>query len=154
MFKQYGVHEKEQYCYILTCLFQRFILTETLNSGNILQCLILMFVRALLHMRREEKPTRCHLMVYCTYDMFNMFRELLCPSSGALGYTCVITAYGVLFLAAGCRGSGTGQQGVLPGRRMLHEVQNPSFWAHTLLPLFSMQIREVLCYVKNTTDFA
>ena len=25
------------------------------------------FVRASLHMRREEKPTRCHWMVYCTY---------------------------------------------------------------------------------------
>jgi len=25
-------------------------------------------------MRREEKPTRCHCMLYCTYDMGNMFR--------------------------------------------------------------------------------
>jgi len=36
-----------------------------------------------LHMRREENPTRCHWMVYCTYNMHNMFRALLCPSSGA-----------------------------------------------------------------------
>ena len=49
-----------------------------------------------------------------------MFRALLCPSSGALGYMCVIAACGVQCLAAGCRGSGAGQQGVRPGRGMLH----------------------------------
>ena len=63
-------------------------------------------------MRREEKPTRCHWMVYSTYNMLNMFRALLCPSSGARDYMCVITAYGVRclgcwllkvrFKAAGC----------------------------------------------------
>ena len=37
------------------------------------------FVRASLHMRREENPTRCHCMLYCTYDMLNMFRALMCP---------------------------------------------------------------------------
>ena len=57
-----------------------------------------MFVRASLHMRREEKPTRCHWMVYCTYNMLNMFQELLCPSSGARDYMRVITAYGVRYL--------------------------------------------------------
>ena len=72
-------------------------------------------------MRREEKPTRCHCMLYCTYDMLNMFQELLCPSSGALDYMCVIAAYGVQCLAAGCWGSGTGQQGVRPGRWKLHD---------------------------------
>jgi len=54
------------------------------------------FVRASLHMRREEKPTRCHWMVYCTYNMLNMFRIFLCKSSGDPDYMCVITAYGVL----------------------------------------------------------
>ena len=46
-------------------------------------------------MRREEEiiPTRCHCMLYCTYDKLNMFRALLCPSSGALDYMCVVTAY-------------------------------------------------------------
>jgi len=44
---------------------------------------------------REEKPTRCHSMVYCTYNMLSMFRALLCPSSGAQDYMCIITAYGV-----------------------------------------------------------
>jgi len=46
-------------------------------------------------MRREEKPTRCHWMLYCPYDMLNMFRALPCTSSGALYYMCVIAAYGV-----------------------------------------------------------
>ena len=45
-----------------------------------------------------------------------MFRALLCPSSGARDYTrmCVITAYGVQWLVAGCRGSGTEQQAMRP----------------------------------------
>jgi len=34
-------------------------------------------------------------MIYCTCSLLNMFRELICPSSGARDYTCVITAYGV-----------------------------------------------------------
>ena len=42
-------------------------------------------------------------MLYCTYDMLNMFRALLCPSSGARDLLCVITAYGVQCLVAGCR---------------------------------------------------
>ena len=53
-----------------------------------------------IHMRREEKPTRCHWMVYYTYNRLNMFRALLCPSSGARDYMCIITAYGVRCL--GC----------------------------------------------------
>ena len=45
----------------------------------------------------EEKPTRCYSMVYCTYNLLDMFRALtrICPSSGARDYTCIITAYGV-----------------------------------------------------------
>ena len=54
-----------------------------------------------------------------------MFRALLCPSSGALDYRYAIAAYGVQCLAAGCRGSGAGQQGVRPGSGMLHDVQHP-----------------------------
>ena len=53
------------------------------------------FVRASLYMRREEKPTRCRWMGYCTYNMLNMFRALLCPSSRARDYMCVSTANGV-----------------------------------------------------------
>ena len=37
-------------------------------------------------MRREEKPTTCHFMLYCIYDTLNIFRALICPSSGALDY--------------------------------------------------------------------
>ena len=48
---------------------------------------------------REKKPARCHWMVYCTYNMLNIFRALLCPSSGARDYMCVMTAYGVRCLA-------------------------------------------------------
>jgi len=51
-------------------------------------------------MRREDKSTRYHWMVYYTYNMLNMFRALLGPWSGARDYVCVITAYGVRCL--GC----------------------------------------------------
>ena len=73
-------------------------------------------------LRREEKPTRRHSMVYWTYNTLNMFRALLCPSSGARDYMCVITAYGVQCLVAGCLGSGAGQQPVRTGRGMLHDA--------------------------------
>ena len=36
---------------------------------------------------------------------------------------CVITAYGVQCLVAGCRGSGAGQQAMRPGRGMLHDCR-------------------------------
>ena len=85
--------------------------------------------------RREEKPTRCHWMLYCTYDMFNMFRALLCPSSGARDYVCY---YRLWCAVLGCwlSGSGAGQQAMRPGRGMLHNsvVQHPSSWTHSLLP--------------------
>jgi len=57
-------------------------------------------------MRREENLTtrRCHRMVYCTYNMLNMFRAPLCQSSGAQDYMCVITAYSVQY--RGCWWSG------------------------------------------------
>ena len=93
------------------------------------------FVRASLHMRSEEKSTRCHWMFYCTYDKINMFRALLCSSSGARDYMCVITSYGLQCLVAGCRVSDAGQQAMRPGRGMLHDwvVQHPSSWTHSLL---------------------
>ena len=93
-----------------------------------------MFVRASLHMRREENPTRCHCMLCFTYDTLNMFRTFLCPSSGAIDYMYVITAYGAQCLAADCRGSGAGQQAVCPVRGMLHVVQYPSSWTHKIRP--------------------
>jgi len=38
-----------------------------------------------LHLK-NKKPTRCHLLFYCTSYRLNMFRALLCPSSGARDY--------------------------------------------------------------------
>ena len=35
---------------------------------------------------RIKKPTSCHLIFYCTSYRLNMFRALLCPSSGARDY--------------------------------------------------------------------
>jgi hypothetical protein len=42
--------------------------------------------------------------------MLNMFRALLCPSSGALDYMYAIAAYGVQCLAAGCWGQVQGSR--------------------------------------------
>ena len=66
-------------------------------------------------------------MVYCSCNMLNMFRALLCPSSGTRDNMCVITAYGVQYLVAGCRGSGAEQQAMCPGRGMLHDEWHSSF---------------------------
>ena len=72
-------------------------------------------------------------MVYCTYNMLNMFRALLCPPSVARGYMCVTTAYGVQCLVAGYRESGAGQQAMCPERRMLHDCSRAtSFFLDTL----------------------
>ena len=47
----------------------------------------LMFVGPCVVVITEEyKPTRCHLLFYCTSCRLNMFRALLCPSSGARDY--------------------------------------------------------------------
>ena len=97
------------------------------------------FVRASLRVRREEKPTRCHWMVSCTYNMLNMFGALLCPSSGAWDYMCVITAYGVRclgcwLLEVRCRAAG-----YAPGMRDFAE-QNPSsrLWLCDCIKLIDM----------------
>jgi len=34
----------------------------------------------------EQEQTRCHLLFYCNSYRLNMFRALLCPSSGARDY--------------------------------------------------------------------
>ena len=39
--------------------------------------------RASLWQLKNKKPTRCHLLFYCTSYRLNMFRALLFPSSGA-----------------------------------------------------------------------
>ena len=68
-------------------------------------CTWCVLVHSSLHMRTEEKPTRCHCMLYYIYDTLNMFRAVLCLSSGALDYMYAIATYGVQCLAAGCWGS-------------------------------------------------
>ena len=45
--------------------------------------------------RREENQLDATESFYCTYNLLNMFRALICPSPGARDYTCVIAAYGV-----------------------------------------------------------
>ena len=59
--------------------------------------------------------------------MPKLFRALLCPSSGARVYMCVITAYGVQCFVAGCRGSGAERQATRPGRGMLHDYSRAAF---------------------------
>ena len=81
-----------------------------------------LFVRASLHMRRDEKPSKCHWMVYCTYNMLSMFRVLLFPSSGVRDYMCVISAYGVR--CRGCWRSGAGQPAMRQRWGMLIETSN------------------------------
>ena len=39
-----------------------------------------------IQVSEEWKPIRCHLLFYCTSYRLNMFRALLCPSSGARDY--------------------------------------------------------------------
>ena len=43
-------------------------------------------VRSILILKNKKKPTRCHLLFYCTSYKLNMFRAILCPSSGARDY--------------------------------------------------------------------
>ena len=91
----------------------------------------------------EEKPTRCHWMVYCTYNMLNMFRAILCPSSEAWNYTCFITADGVRCLgcwllevryrAAGCPAPNLKQPATKAshtiGGNNTHTVSSSWWWA-------------------------
>jgi len=54
-------------------------------------------------------------MVNCTYNLLNIFRALICPSSGARDYTCVLPHMECNALVAGGRRSGAGQQAMRPG---------------------------------------
>ena len=70
---------------------------------------------SLLVVGGQVQDRRLCVQEYCTYYMPNMFRALLCPSSGARDYLCVITAYGEQCFVAGCRGAGAGQEAMSPG---------------------------------------
>ena len=89
-------------------------------------------VRASLHMRKEEKQTRCHWMVYCTYNMLIMFRALLCPSWGARDYV-LLPPMVCDALVVCCWRSGAGQPAMRSGWGTLLE-QHPSFRMHSQLP--------------------
>jgi len=52
-------------------------------------------------------------MIYCSYNLLDVFRAFICPSTGARDFSCVITAYGVQYLgwwrsAVMCRQVGYG----------------------------------------------
>ena len=112
-----------------------------------------LYVKIDCTLRREEKPTSCHWMVYCTYNMLNMFWALLCLSSGAWDYMCVITACGVQCLVAGCRKSSAGQRAMCPGsaRNMLSilQVQKTSQW-HLVGFFFCTHMQQ--CTDKHTSS--
>ena len=57
-------------CSLTMCRFQRPKVSGSFWSNIALQLKI-------------KKPTRCHLLFYFTSYRLDMFRELLCPSSGA-----------------------------------------------------------------------
>jgi len=76
-------------------------------------------------MCREEKPARCHWVVYWTYNILEMFRELLCPSSGAGDYMCVITAYGVRCLVCWLSGVRCRAAGYAFGMRDIAAAEVP-----------------------------
>jgi len=44
------------------------------------------FEKTVIKNMKNKKPTRCHLLFYCTSNRLNMFRALLCRSSGARDY--------------------------------------------------------------------
>jgi len=60
------------------------------------QCIILI--------TEEQIPTRCHLLLYYAYVMFNVFRAPLCPSSGAhddsVGYHIGRLVLGLLLIGS------------------------------------------------------
>jgi hypothetical protein len=65
------------YCHILICSVHK-VGTKCLNW--------IMIPSSTLPTWRIKKPTRCHLIFYCTSYRLNMFQALLCPSSGACDY--------------------------------------------------------------------
>ena len=48
--------------------------------------------------RSLQPPTRCHLLFYFTSYILNMFRELLCLSSGVCDHQLDATCYFILLL--------------------------------------------------------
>jgi hypothetical protein len=49
----------------------------------------------------EIKPVICYTVVYWTCDSLNMFRAILCPSSGAWDYTDVHSMWHITLVISG-----------------------------------------------------
>jgi len=73
-----------------------------------------MFVRASLYKRRKENQLVATKW-FCTYNLLDMFRALICPSSGACDYGLLLPNMVCNALVAGGRRSGAGQQAMRPG---------------------------------------
>ena len=104
------------------------ILRENIHQLDMCKTLIwIMFVRASLYKSREEKPTRCYWVVYCTYNLLDMFRALIWPSSVARDYTCVIAAYGVWCLGCWWSSVRSRAAGYAPGMREIVRIESNNF---------------------------
>jgi hypothetical protein len=76
---------QEKYLKCLTCWKLRLKTVETCCFIKHLKTLICV-CPCIIDICGEEKgkPTRCHLMIYCSYELHYMFRALICPSSGEI----------------------------------------------------------------------
>ena len=73
------VYERSDVCvYSQTCRSLK-ILDKSAGRENATKFVSPIFLK-------NKKPTRCHLLFYCTSYRLNMFRALLYPSSGARNY--------------------------------------------------------------------
>jgi len=68
------VGKADQNLHIRATSQERFF--DLVKSVELDECQVLNYLK-------NKKPTRCHLLFYCTSYKLNMFRALLCPSSGA-----------------------------------------------------------------------
>jgi len=85
---------------------------------------------------KRENPTRCYTIVYWTYDPLNMFRALLCPSSGAQECTGDYSMWHITLCLKMVRWSGVGLRAIHPGWRVLLDTvrQHPSTQTHSPQP--------------------
>ena len=73
----------------------------------------------------NKMPTRCNRGFYCRSNcLFNMFREPLCPSSGAQEYYTVVAACGILCCGFSSSWSGVELRVMRPVCRMLQHPAN------------------------------
>jgi hypothetical protein len=72
-----------------------------IHTADCLKRLPCGYMKSSQQWHEERKPTRCYTMVYWTYDSPNMFRALLCPSSGAWDYTHDHSMWHITLVIAG-----------------------------------------------------